>query len=428
MKIFRMIFIISVLCVACSDKKSPNEIPVIEVGSNAFNMEKIYLSDYASEIRYVPLEEQKNYLLGSSSFFYADFSDEYILDTDGLKCLLYDRNGNFISQIGSQGRGPGEYTGISSVFLTDNKIFIHDYYLDDIIEYKTDGSFIKNNKSGFTLEDKFYIKMPYFINDSMIIGNYDNRTGQEEYKAFLFDKNGAIIKYYKNYILFNLDIGATGARSGNPIYFRFDDKVFFKERYNDTLFMLNLENQFETCYVFDFAKYKTPLSMRMLGLTRTNSNPYIEISGIQQTDQFLFLECLYGNCFPAYRFTAEKVRMPNGDNSNFTQNNPYVLGLYDKKTGDLVFSEPTDTDNRLYSSGFYNDIDAGPRFMPSKMINDSTMAMKIPFNRLMMHIESDDFKNNIPKNQEQKEKLAALVDSLKKTDFDNPVYMLVTFK
>jgi len=105
-----------------------------------------------------------------------------------------------------------------------------------------------------------------------------------------------------------------------------------------------------------------------------------------------------------------------------------VVGVYEKETDHLALSEPTNTDNHLFTSGFYNDIDAGPRFIPEKMINDSMFVMKLNFNYLVEHVESNDFKNNIPKNPEQKDKLAAMVDSLKKTDFDNPVYMLVTFK
>ncbi len=142
----------------------------------------------------------------------------------------------------------------------------------------------------------------------------------------------------------------------------------------------------------------------------------------------MFLVCNYGKYFTANRLTVDALEMPSGGIYNRIQNWPYMLGVYDKETGNLAFSEPTDTDNPLYSSGFYNDIDAGPRFMPGKMVNDSTMAMKIDFYELMKHVESDDFRNNIPKNPEHKEKLVLLIDSLKKTDFDNPVYMLVTFK
>jgi hypothetical protein len=92
----------------------------------------------------------------------------------------------------------------------------------------------------------------------------------------------------------------------------------------------------------------------------------------------------------------------------------------------LVFCKPTSTDNPLFASGIYNDIDAGPRFFPKKIVNDSTMVMWIDAKQFKDHIASDDFKNNMPKFPEKKKQLEDLANSL--TEFDNPVLMLVTFK
>jgi hypothetical protein len=62
------------------------------------------------------------------------------------------------------------------------------------------------------------------------------------------------------------------------------------------------------------------------------------------------------------------------------------------------------------------------------MVNDSTMVMNIRFEYLIEHIESKDFKDNIPKFPDRKEKRRNLVNSLKLTGFDNPVLMFVKFK
>jgi hypothetical protein len=143
---------------------------------------------------------------------------------------------------------------------------------------------------------------------------------------------------------------------------------------------------------------------------------------------FLILECDFNNYFPAKRLTADIIKLPGQDDITVGYNTRIALGICNKKNRELSFSEPTSTDNRLFTSGFYNDIDAGPRFMPGKMINDSTIIMKIRFDHLINHIKSNDFLNNIPKFPERKEQLKMLVDSLQKADFDNPVYMFCTFK
>ena len=107
-------------------------------------------------------------------------------------------------------------------------------------------------------------------------------------------------------------------------------------------------------------------------------------------------------------------------------NNTNVLGLFDIKAEKLIFAEPTSTDNPLFTSGLYNDIDAGPRFIPQKQVNDSVMVMWVQAGELKNHVSSDDFKNNMPKYPEKKKELEKLAASLKETD--NPVLVLVRLK
>jgi len=107
-------------------------------------------------------------------------------------------------------------------------------------------------------------------------------------------------------------------------------------------------------------------------------------------------------------------------------NTTHALGIYNKETNDLIFCKPTDTDNPLFTSGLYNDIDAGPRFFPAKQVNDSTLMMWIAPGQLKEHVASDDFKNNIPKFPEKKKQLEELAGSL--SEFDNPVLMFVTLR
>ena len=106
-------------------------------------------------------------------------------------------------------------------------------------------------------------------------------------------------------------------------------------------------------------------------------------------------------------------------------NTSLVLRIFDINLKDLEFVCPTSTDNPLFTTGLYNDIDAGPRFLPHKQINDSTMVMWVDAKQLKEHVASDDFKNNNPKYPEKKEELEKLAGGL--TEFDNPVLMFVTF-
>jgi hypothetical protein len=411
------------------DQKRVKSIPVIDIAGNLTNMEEIYLSQFSDNIRYVPLQSNKDYPLGWNTNLYADFSENYIVDSDGRTCLLYYSDGNFIKQIGSQGRGPGEYTGIKYVKLMNNKILIYEYSTDDLIEYKIDGSFVKRFNSGLTGNKKYRMMEATFLNDSLIFGNIENFTGKDEYKALIIDNQGNIIKYFKNYIFFKLEPGLPYAKSpGSAIYYRFDNKTFFKEFLNDTLFQLDDKYRLMPSYVFNLGKYKEPLSARGKSWSKLDLTSYMGLGNICETQNFLILVCNLNKYFPVKRLTPEIIRLPGLKDYTQWYNTTAAIGIYDKRTGKLVISKPSSTDNHLSTSGLYNDIDAGPRFMPEEIIQDSTIVMKIRFDYLIEHIESADFKNNVPKHPDRKKKLEMFVDSLKKVDFDNPVYMFVTFK
>jgi hypothetical protein len=423
-KYFSLLFFF--VCGSCNNKYNSTDVPVIRTDKYIHQMQRIYLSDYTNNIRYVPLESNSDHLL--ADIMNMDIYENYILVSDGRSCLLYDTNGQFIRQIGKQGRGPGEYSLINYVSLINEKVYIHDILTSDLIEYDLNGTLKQRFKSGFTADDKYIMLDAIMLNDSLILGNIENRTGQEEYKALIINKQGNVKSYFNNYILFNLAPGVKSVKvPGKAIYFRFNKRVHFKELLNDTLFHVNENYQLIPTYVFNSGSYKESLSDRGKKWSQVDLSSYIYLNGIFPTDNFLILEYDFGKYFPAKRLTPETLNLPTGEYIQwYNITGKGVLGIYNKISGDLIFSEPTSTDNHLFTTGFYNDIDAGPRFFPSRMVNDSTMVMDIRFNQLTEHIASDDFKNNVPKYPEKKKELESFVNNL--IDYDNPVLMFVTFK
>jgi hypothetical protein len=225
----------------CNDKKRINSITHINIEGSIKKFQKIYLSEYADSIWYVPLESRPDHPISWNSGVLFGVSGDFIFDSNGRECLLYDKNGRFVREIGKQGRGPGEYQGISSISIIEDKIYMHDFYTDDLIEYNIDGTFFKRFKSGYTADEKYRLDSgeSIMLNDSMIFGNIENRLGDEKYKALVIDKQGRIIYSYKNYIKFPLDPDVKSVKvPGKAIIYTLSNKVLFKEFLNDTLFRL----------------------------------------------------------------------------------------------------------------------------------------------------------------------------------------------
>jgi hypothetical protein len=245
----------------------------------------------------------------------------------------------------------------------------------------------------------------------------------------LINKNGKIERFYKNYIYFDLAPKVHHAQApGKANIIKYENNVFFKELLNDTLFQIDSNYEITPKYVFYLGKFKEPLSERGKDWSQINLQSYITLIYIIPINDILILGCDLNKYFPAKRIHPEIIRLPSGDDYTRWYNTSVVIGFYNTKSGDLKFSEPTSTDNHLSTSGFYNDIDAGPRFLPTNKINDSTLIMKIRFDHLLQHVESEQFKSFSPKYSEKKKRLEILVDSLKKIEYQEPIYMLVTFR
>jgi hypothetical protein len=279
------------------------------------------------------------------------------------------------------------------------------------------------------LNESYYLSNWVLIGDSLLFGHVPNSTGKEENKALLIDKFGHIKHNYKNYILFERDKRISNTLENHAHISKFKDNVFYKELFNDTLFYLSDQLDLLPGFVFKLGKYKASESARKT-LNFEEVYKSIDLYCVFQTENYLFLDLNFGDHFPAKRLTQKKPPAALSGAQFLDRygwyNTRHALGVYDKRSGSLKFSKPTSTDNPLFTSGLYNDIDAGPRFFPQKQINDSTLVMWVNAEELKNHIASDDFKNCVPKFPEKKRKLEELANKL--STFDNPILMFVTFK
>ncbi len=408
----------------CRTSRINNSLSIIDIEANIKNMQKVNLSQFTNIIHYIPLKTLED--LSLSHVVSCDFSDSLILVNDLRKCLLYDFEGNFISKIGNQGRGPGEYQYVTNIsFGPDNRVYIQSLF--DLFEYHINGSFLNKYEKRF-LPDNDYIGSWLLIEDSLFFGKVSSSTGLERNKALIFNKQGGIKYFFRNYILFNRGRELAGRMEQHANIYYFQNRCFFKEAFNDTLFYLNKDFHLIPLYVFKLGKFSEPVSHREnkvqkkdLGITKEWQN-YIYLEDVFHTSNHLLLNCRFNSQFPAKRLTPKTI--VEGMTSMY--NNTNVLGLFDIKAEKLIFAEPTSTNNPLFTSGLYNDIDAGPRFIPQKQVNDSVMVMWVQASELKNHVSSDDFKNNMPKYPEKKKELEKLAASLKETD--NPVLVLVRLK
>ena len=94
-------------------------------------------------------------------------------------------------------------------------------------------------------------------------------------------------------------------------------------------------------------RFKLPMDERTItrGQKSTNSK-YLFIGDVFQTNKFLFINCRFGDNFPAKRLTPIVTKAPSGEMVTIWYNTQNALGIFNKKANDLIFCKPTSTDNR----------------------------------------------------------------------------------
>ena len=143
------------LCLAgCSEKKPFGKFPVIDVVNSIDNYQRIYCSDYFSSLELIPLEMNKECLVGedpticfhNNLFFITSITSLPVIPRD-RNFLVFNRSGKFLNQIGRIGRGPGEYSFYLDAFLNTDKptAFVQEY--EKIFEYGLTGTLYVPSKS-----------------------------------------------------------------------------------------------------------------------------------------------------------------------------------------------------------------------------------------------------------------------------------------
>jgi hypothetical protein len=325
---------------ACNSGSKTPKLQIIDIENSLNRMEVINLSQFTSDIHYIPLETKDGFILS-----YIDdcgIFGNYMIITNLKQGFLFNKQGKFIRQIGKEGRGPGEYQFINVVdFDRDTNIYMQS--LRDLLEFRIDGTPIKKTKNQFMLNNSMeeYFTSWILIDDSLFFGHLPNSTGHIQNKALLMNKKTETIKSYKNYILFEREKPVGSGFENFAHVYKFDNLIYYKEFYNDTLFYLDDQFNMIPEYTFKLGKNKEPTSERAkLG---SSMDEYIYVWDVFQTDKYMLLNCQSTNHFTAKRLTPKIINMPDGRAVTVTRITNRALGIYDKQTENISFCKLTTT-------------------------------------------------------------------------------------
>ncbi|MGF1587108.1 MAG: 6-bladed beta-propeller [Bacteroidales bacterium] len=413
-KIAVSIIIIFLILFSCKESEK-SSIPVIDIAGNIDNFKQINLSDLVCNMEYVVLESIPEAMLRGISFL--DISEDYILVSDMDKCLLFDRSGNFISRIGSEGRGPGENDAFIQVKIFDDRIFLPDARSSKINIFNTKGEFLKTFKSPGAFAGATYHNW-IVLTDTTYLVQIPDDADNGKYRIALINDKGEILNGFTITAYFNDHEASRDMRIIARFYKR-NDKVFYKELFNDTIWQVD-ENSIEPKYVTNLGENEFSFDYKTLsGMSFVEK--FIETvraSIIFESNSYITFTINLGR---KYNLDIDKAVIGPGGQERMGIHQ--IIGLYDKQNDEFFLVAPSNVDHQIEPTGIKNDIDGGINFMPRYAVNDTLIVSWFEAYELKMYVASEAFKNSTPKYPEKKEQLEELAASVDEND--NPVLMLV---
>jgi len=360
----------------------------IDIEATIDQKSDLKLSAIAENVDYISLETTENCLIRNILKVYCTENFIYVSNESGL--YQFDSSGKFIRQVGSLGRGPGEHSPVMNTVVNEKANMIIVQGQSSTIQYDLAGNFVKNlgrlpGQKFEVLNQEIVFYRPNSIESpvNLVVTSLDFKPIREFYNKNPKPKtNTAFISA--------------------PLYLS-DNRIFFKEHFNDTLFCLNdsvlvphiifnekgllLDQSFELKSTGDISDLIARLDL---------VEDKLMIHDILEGERYVFVSYIQGMNPRTQRF---------------------VRFLFDKE----------DCNTYCINNGkFINDIDGGINFYPQLIAYSKVLLQWIDVLNLKEHIASDCFKNSEPTYPIKKIALEEFANSL--SDEDNPVLMVVTLK
>jgi hypothetical protein len=399
MKYVMPMFILLILS-GCSDKNQ--DIPGIGTVDlyNAFeNKKEVYLSQFVEDPEYIPLELTQNSVLAGMTPPFI-ITEEYII-VRFRQVLIFDRNtGKFIKGVGIKGRGPDEYEflAMENFYNEENDVFYaKNFGSSHLLIYNLEGKMtgrIKfpilpdptNHTGRFKPNYQGYLDSATF---AYAVSNYS----QTEKKKLVIYTNDSIIRVFPNYLKWGdgVDLVTRTFTFGDVHFMKWDNNLYFKELFNDTLFKVTKEELLPRL-IFDGGKYSFPYESQGAILDDIElMYDYFLIWDMDENSRHLFFQLGY--------------------------NKKRYTGYYDKSSKTTQICEYSEETKK---SGLTDDIN---NFLPVTPTNFTKN------NEMVAFFNAEDIINWIDANPEKKEILSKKFTWLDTIDeMSNPVIFIAKCK
>jgi hypothetical protein len=274
--------IIIILLISASCSRKPVSNPIAINGISLKEVPAIDLTGILEDIRFIPLENNREGLFANADKIVVEKGRMYILDKTLKAVLCFDTTGKFIFRIQRVGKGPGEYTELNGMCILpeEEKMILHNRIPPKLLTYDLDGNYIKETRSQYGAYDIIDLG-PNVIACFSFLRGFHGRdsipTG-----IFLLKENGSFIDFVK-------DIGSYTsyyAVNYNSNLSDYPDGALVLSQ-SDTIYRLDSRGRVSVDFALDLGPWRMPDDLREISTMDPRHAEVFKGEYLQTKDQLV---------------------------------------------------------------------------------------------------------------------------------------------
>lgn len=247
---------------SCNSQKQLEKTARVKIIFDESKSEEVKLSEFADKkkCKLISLETRKEALIVEITKLWLTDSLIIIYDQINSQILLFDNSGSFIRNIGSKGKGPGEYIAITNAnfYPESNEIEIFDLVQMKMICYDIAGKLVFDKRSSIYFTNFYRVDDGYWV-----YGPFENGS-KDIYNLHFATKDLKEIEesYFPTEINFD-------SRKTQNFAINSRKELYFQYGYNNTIFKLENKTTVTPYYKIDAGNYNVPYQDVCLMRNRT---------------------------------------------------------------------------------------------------------------------------------------------------------------
>lgn len=266
------------------------------------NQKNIFMSEMATKGELVELETVPDSYIKYLTDYHVGKDFILIADNTIPKVSLYNRQGKFLYNIGSFGKGPGEYSRLVELCVNEDQglIYLYSFYLARISIYKLNGEWIKDYNTRDLCSYPMIDVMEIVGNNLVLVLRRPPVELEDFYQVWFFDQNLNFLEKQKP-IPSNEMSGFDMQESIRSN--QFNDGLVYLDYYGDTVFFIDENRKIEPMLHLDYGRMPTEMAQKegvfnkqqdftkMIGIT--SAPPLLLFSFLQKAKDIL---TIFFNC------------------------------------------------------------------------------------------------------------------------------------